>query len=267
LIRGAKLWHRTCLFLFTGSGKCGLLWKPRYRVKQCTDPASRTQIAEGRQGAFFERFSYSVLPGLFYRSSFCYSWQRTEDSLPLLAREQVGWPALRQPKPPALRFSVTSGQCVMAITTAREFCHSVGFINSLNSQHRGIGMRVLGKFVAAIVSITMFVMPAATMPLHCMGMTSSGENIHPCHMMGMGPSSGDQLKAAPVDLSCCQVSAARPESITVPRAPSDSGTVVLAASVAFLSPVPAARVVREPFNWNAQSPGGPPQAILCTFLI
>jgi len=125
-------------------------------------------------------------------------------------------------------------------------------------------MTSIGKLVAVVVSITLFVMPAAAMPLHCILMTPSGENTHPCHMMGMN-SSADQIKAAPSDRSCCEVSAARPESITVPQVPVTSS--VAPAAQAFLSDLPAAPVVYEPFDWNVQSPGGPPQAFLCTFLI
>lgn len=126
-------------------------------------------------------------------------------------------------------------------------------------------MTGIGKLVAVVVSITLFVMPAAAMPLHCILMTPSGESAHPCHMMGMN-SSTDQVKAPPPDRSCCEVSAARPESITVPQVPVTS-SVAPASSQAFLSDLPAAPVVYEPFDWNVQSPGGPPQAFLCTFLI
>ena len=126
-------------------------------------------------------------------------------------------------------------------------------------------MTRIWKFAAVVASITLFVMPVAAMPLHCILMTPSGENTHPCHMMGMN-SSADQIKAAPSDRSCCEVSAARPESITVPQVPVTS-SVAPTASQAFLSDLPAAPVVREPFDWNAQSPGGPPQAVLCTFLV
>ena len=126
-------------------------------------------------------------------------------------------------------------------------------------------MRRIWKLAAVVASITMFVMPVAAMPLHCIFMPSSGESAHPCHMMGMN-SSGDQFQTAPSDHSCCQVSAARPESITVAQVPVTS-SVAPTVSQAFLSDLPAAPVVHGPFDWNLQSPGGPPQAVLCTFLI
>jgi len=123
----------------------------------------------------------------------------------------------------------------------------------------------MGKVVAVVASIAMFVMPAATMPLHCLLMTPAGENAHPCHMMEMN-STGDQIKAATSDRSCCAVSAARPESIAVPQAPVTS-SVAPTASQTFLSDLPAVPVVQGRFDWNAHSPGAPPQAVLCTFLI
>ena len=125
-------------------------------------------------------------------------------------------------------------------------------------------MTRIWKLAAVVASITLLVMPAAAMPLHCILMPSTGENAHPCHMTGM-TSSADQIKAAPSDHSCCQISAARPESITVPQAPV-ALSVAPTVSQAFLSDVPAAPVYR-PFDWNLQSPGGPPQSVLCTFLI
>jgi hypothetical protein len=126
-------------------------------------------------------------------------------------------------------------------------------------------MTRIGKVVAVVASIAMFLMPAAAMPLHCLLMAPSGDNAHPCHMMGM-ESTGNQIKAAPSDHSCCAVSDAKPQSIAVPQAPvTNSGTPT--ASHAFLSDLSAAPVVHGPFDRNVQSPGGPPQAVLCTFLI
>jgi hypothetical protein len=123
----------------------------------------------------------------------------------------------------------------------------------------------IGKLAAVVLSIAILAMPAAAMPLHCLLMPPSGENAHPCHMMGMD-SSADNIKATPSDHSCCAVSAARPESIAVPQAPVTS-SVAPTASQTFLSDLPAAPVVPGPFDWNVQSPGAPPQALLCTFLI
>jgi hypothetical protein len=121
------------------------------------------------------------------------------------------------------------------------------------------------KLAAVVASITLLVMPAVALPLHCILMTSSGDSAHPCQMMGMN-SPADQIKTAPSDQSCCQVSAARTESIAVLRAQVNS-SVAPTVSQAFLSDVPAGPVVHEPFDWNVQLPGGPPQAVLCTFLI
>jgi hypothetical protein len=127
-------------------------------------------------------------------------------------------------------------------------------------------MTRIWKFVAVVASIAVFAMPAATLSLHCVLMASLRDNPHhQCRMMGISPSA-DQINAAPVNHSCCTVSAAKTESITVPRAPVTS-SVVLTALRAFLSDLPAAPVAHEPFDWNVQSPGAPPQAVLCTFLI
>lgn len=127
-------------------------------------------------------------------------------------------------------------------------------------------MKRIGKFVAVLASIALFVMPAATMPLHCIFKASSGGNTHPCHMMGMN-SSADQINAAPSNHSCCQVSAAKPESITVPQSPAGKGMVAPATTNAFLSDLPTAPVLHELFDWTVKSPAGPPLAVLCTFLI
>lgn len=126
-------------------------------------------------------------------------------------------------------------------------------------------MTRIWKLAAVVASVTLLVMPAAAMPLHCILMTPSGANAHSCHMMGMN-SSADEIKAAPSDRSCCAVSAARPESITVPQAPVTS-SVAPTASETFLSDIPASPVVHGPLDWNVQSPGGAPQSVLCTFLI
>ncbi len=126
-------------------------------------------------------------------------------------------------------------------------------------------MTRISKFVAVMASIALFAMPAAAMPLHCILKAPAGGSTYPCHMMGMN-SSADQINAGLVNHACCEVSAAKPESITVPQAPVTS-SVTPTASQAFLSDLPHAPVIYGPFNWNMQSPGGPPQAILCTFLI
>jgi hypothetical protein len=124
----------------------------------------------------------------------------------------------------------------------------------------------IAKFVAVVASIAVFVMPAATMPLHCILKAPAGGSTHPCHMMGMS-SSADQINAAPVNHSCCTVSAAKQESMTAPRVPAGSGIVAPKMAVAFLSDLPAVAAAYEPFDRDAQSPSGPPHAFLCTFLI
>lgn len=127
-------------------------------------------------------------------------------------------------------------------------------------------MTSIGKFVAVVAIIAVFAMPAATMPLHCMLMTTSGNNGHPCHMMGVNPSA-EQMSAVPFDHSCCQVSTAKTESITMPQPPSGKALVAPPAPNTFLSELPAESVLREAFGWRIASPSGPPQAVLCTFLI
>jgi hypothetical protein len=127
-------------------------------------------------------------------------------------------------------------------------------------------MARIWKFVAVVASIAVFAMPAATLSLHCVLMAPLGDNPHQhCHMMGMNPAA-DQINAAPVNHSCCAVSAAKTESITLPRDPGTS-SIAPTALRAFLSDVPAAPVVHELFDWNVQSPGAPLQAVLCTFLV
>ena len=126
-------------------------------------------------------------------------------------------------------------------------------------------MAYIDKFAAVLLSMTIFAMPAAAMPLHCILMAPSSGNTHPCHMMEMNPSA-DQINAALVSHSCCVVSAARPQPITVPQAPA-TNSVAPTASQAFRSDLPAVPVVHGPFDRIAQSPGALPQAVLCTFLI
>jgi hypothetical protein len=127
-------------------------------------------------------------------------------------------------------------------------------------------MTRIWKFVAVVASIAVFAMPAATLSLHCVLMPPLGDNPHhQCRMMVMNPSA-DQIDAAPVNHSCCAVSAAKTESTTLPRDPG-TRSVAPTALRAFLSDVPAAPVVHELVDWNVQSPGAPPQSVLCTFLI
>jgi hypothetical protein len=154
---------------------------------------------------------------------------------------------------------------VIVVTVTRDSDHGLACFEDLVSGRSGAGMTGIGKFAAVLLSIAIFAMPAATMPLHCILKAPSSGSTHPCHMMGMNPSA-DRINAAPVNRSCCEVSAARPESITVPQAPV-TRSVAPTASQAFLSDLPAAPVVHGSFDWNVKSPGGPPQAVLCTFLI
>jgi hypothetical protein len=117
-----------------------------------------------------------------------------------------------------------------------------------------------------MVSAAAFAMPAATLPLHCVLMAPMANSSHQqCLMVGMN-SSVEQIKAGGANHSCCTVSAAKPELIAVPPAPADHGMFAPQASVAFLCDLPSAPI-HELLAWNVQSLGGPPQAVLCTFLI
>lgn len=126
-------------------------------------------------------------------------------------------------------------------------------------------MAHIGKFAAVVLSIAIFVMPAAAMPLHCILKVPSSGSTHPCHMMGMNPFA-NQINAALVSHSCCTVAAAKLEPIAVPRT-TGANSAAPAASSAFLSDLPVTPVLRKPSDWIAQSPGAPPHALLCTFLI
>jgi|SRR5215469_1408184 len=126
-------------------------------------------------------------------------------------------------------------------------------------------MTRIAKFVGVLVSIAIFVMPAAAMPFRCLLMTSTREGANPCHMMAMTPSPDASQLGANVDHSCCQVSAARPESMTVPAA-SGKWTIAPPAVTVTLVDLSAAPVRRDVLDF-APSPGGPPLAVLCTFLI
>lgn len=128
-------------------------------------------------------------------------------------------------------------------------------------------MKRIGKIVAMLVGIALFAMPAVAMPLHCILMVPSGaENPHPCHMMAGAPSA-DRIGAVPPNLSCCRVSAAKPEAVISPQAPSSSGLLVQPAVSTLLLDPPDSPVVHEPPDWATQSRGTPPQALLCTFLV
>jgi hypothetical protein len=129
-----------------------------------------------------------------------------------------------------------------------------------------VEMTRVRRFVAVMVSTAAFAMPAATLPLHCVLMAPMEKSSHQqCLMVGMN-SSAEQIKAGDANHSCCAVSAAKPELIAVPPAPADHGMFAPQASAAFLSDLPAAPI-HELLAWNVQSPVGPPQAFLCTFLI
>ena len=129
-------------------------------------------------------------------------------------------------------------------------------------------MNYVAKFVAVVASIAIFAMPAAAMPLHCMLKAPSGESTHPCHMVGMSSSADPaQIGSAPVDHSCCQVSAAKPETMTAPQSPSGKGILAPPTTSALLADLPALPVVHDLLDWTVPSPGGTPQAVLCTFLI
>lgn len=131
-------------------------------------------------------------------------------------------------------------------------------------------MTLIGKLAAVVASIALFVMPAAAMPLHCVLTAPAEQAGHPtCHHMMMGDNpSADQIAAGtPSDHSCCQVSAAKPESITVPQSPAGKGIVPPPAASVALSDLPALRVLHERYDWTLVLPDGPPQEVLCTFLI
>jgi predicted component of type VI protein secretion system len=131
-------------------------------------------------------------------------------------------------------------------------------------------MTLVGKFAAVVASIALFLMPAAAMPFHCMLTAPVEPAGHPtCHHMMMGDKpAADQIAAGtPSDHSCCQVSAAKPESLTTPQSPAGKRILPPPATNAMLSDLPTARVPHEPFDWTSVLPDGPPQAVLCTFLI
>ena len=151
------------------------------------------------------------------------------------------------------------------VTVRCDLNHGFAYVEDVASAKSGAGMKCIGKFAAVVLSMAIFAMPAAAMPLHCLLMAPSGANAHPCPMMGMD-SSSDNIKAAPSDRSCCEVAAARPQPFTVSQAPV-TNSFAPAASQALLSDLPAAPVAHGPFDWIAQLPGAPPQAVLCTFLI
>ncbi len=128
-------------------------------------------------------------------------------------------------------------------------------------------MTRIGKFVAVLASIAVFAMPAAAVSLPCMIAALSGEaNAHHCHMMMAVNSSADQISASPHH-SCCQVSAAKPESMSVLQSPAGKGIVAPPATNALLSDRSAEPVLHRPFAPTVLSRSSPPQAVLCTFLI
>jgi hypothetical protein len=128
--------------------------------------------------------------------------------------------------------------------------------------------RAIQVVTAVLVAITVFVIPVASMPLHCMFMVPSGGTEHPCRMMEMGsPTDGVQLSSASINHSCCQVSAAKPESLTLPQSPRGKSILSPPTVSALLVDLPAVPVMRDVLDSAVPSPGGPPQAFLCTFLI
>lgn len=127
-------------------------------------------------------------------------------------------------------------------------------------------MTTLGKFVAVIASLALFLMPASAMPLHCLLMGVAGGIHHQCHMTEASPS-GDQVGALPSHYSCCSVSPAESESTTVPLPPPAKGAVAQVATDAFLVDLMALAVDQGLSDSNPQSPGGLRQAVLCVFLI
>lgn len=132
-------------------------------------------------------------------------------------------------------------------------------------------MKRMGKFVAVVASIALFVMPVAAMPLHCLFSTSSGaasgEADHSCHHMMETSSAPTQFAAASPNHSCCQVSAGKPEAITAAPSPAGKEIVAPPTTIGLVSDLAAAQVRHERFDWAVSLPGGPPLAVLCTFVI
>src|SRR5262245_32857505 len=129
-------------------------------------------------------------------------------------------------------------------------------------------MTWVGKLVAIIASVAVFLMPAAALPLHCILTVPSGQGADPCRMMGMTPSANvEQIGSAPFDHSCCQVSAPRVQSPTVPQSSATRQILAPPTTNGLLVVLPAARNLRGLPHSPSPSPGGPPQAVLCTFLI
>jgi hypothetical protein len=129
-------------------------------------------------------------------------------------------------------------------------------------------MKYMAKFVAVVVSIVVFAMPAAAMPLHCTLKVPSSETPSPCHMTGMNSSTDPAMvDSTPPDYSCCEVSAAKPESLTAPQSPSGKEILPQPTMSALLSDLATTLVLRELPDSTVPSPVGPPQAVLCTFLI
>lgn len=128
-------------------------------------------------------------------------------------------------------------------------------------------MTSVGKVVALIASTVLLLAPATPMPLHCMLMAHAGsDNSHQCHMPEAN-SAANQMSALPSNYACCHVSPAEPESVTLPQLPAGMGTAAHLAIDTFLFDLPAAPVCSKASDGIVQSPGGPPQAVLCIFLI
>jgi hypothetical protein len=126
----------------------------------------------------------------------------------------------------------------------------------------------MGKLVAIIASIAVFAMPAATLPLHCILKAPSGQSPDPCRMMGMSPSANaEQVKSAPFDHSCCQVSAPRAESPPVPQSSAAKRILTPPGTNGLLAFLPATPDLSGLSHSPASSHGNPPQALLGTFLI
>jgi len=132
-------------------------------------------------------------------------------------------------------------------------------------------MARIGKFVAVVASIALFVMPAATMRLHCLFNTpsgaASGQADHSCHHTMEIGTAPHQFAVGPIDHSCCQFSAETPESLIVPQSSAAKGTLVPPTPNALSADLLATPVLRELPDSTVPSRGGPPQAVLCTFLI
>jgi hypothetical protein len=122
------------------------------------------------------------------------------------------------------------------------------------------------KFVAVLASIAVFMLPAATMPLQCLLMgPPKGEHCHH-HVMVTENAPEKQLNPVSYNRLCCDVSAKTAESITLPPLPAGERIVITPIRNTLRSDL-LTLTVHKGHDCALVLPGGPPQAVLCTFLI